>query len=129
MAHYLSPEWIASLDHVASNHQGLDALVGSVQLVIQQEVSEGPDGDALWHVDIGGGKVRVLPGRATAPDVTFRQDYETAVSIGNGELSAQTAFMKGRLTVSGDVTKLMDHQETFASLDDVFAQIRADTTY
>ncbi len=44
------------------------------------------------------------------PDVTVAQSYETASAISKGELNTQTAFMTGKLKVSGNLAKLMMHQ-------------------
>ena len=44
------------------------------------------------------------------PDVTVRQSYETATAISKGELNTQTAFMTGKVKVSGNLAKLMMHQ-------------------
>jgi putative sterol carrier protein len=44
------------------------------------------------------------------PDVTVKQSYDTATAISKGELNTQTAFMTGKLKVSGNLAKLMMHQ-------------------
>ena len=95
-----------------------------MSLVVQQTVTDGPEGDAAWHVVVDDGAVSVRPGEAPEPDVTFRQSYETAAAIGRGELSAQTAFMIGKLRVGGNVELLMTHQGTFDGVEDVFEAVR-----
>jgi len=97
--------------------------------VVQQEVIGGPGGDARWHVRLDDGDVRVLPGAATRPDVVFHQDHATALAVARGELSAQSAFMIGKLQVRGDVNLLMAHHDLFDSVDDVFSTVRAATEY
>jgi putative sterol carrier protein len=39
-----------------------------------------------------------------------KQNYDTAAAIAKGELNTQTAFMTGKLKVSGNLAKLMMHQ-------------------
>ncbi len=129
MARFLAPEWIVELDRAAGADDGLRRATASVHLVVQQEVIGGPDGDASYHVVVDGGSVAVHGGRAEAPDVTFTQDHATAVAIGRGELSAQAAFMVGRLRVDGDVGLLMRHAAAFDDVDDTFAPVRATTEY
>jgi SCP-2 sterol transfer family len=126
---YLSPEWIAALDDAARADPALAAATHDVVLVVQQEVDGGPDGDAHWHVRLDHGDVRVLVGPAERADVVFRQDHATALAVARGELSAQTAFMIGKLRVSGDVDLLMAHHDLFDSVDDVFTAVRAVTEY
>jgi putative sterol carrier protein len=43
-------------------------------------------------------------------DVTVKQSYDTATDIAKGDLNTQTAFMTGKLKVSGNLAKLMMHQ-------------------
>ncbi len=49
-------------------------------------------------------------GTLDGADVTVKQSYDTAVAIFKGELNTQTAFMTGKLKVSGNLAKLMMHQ-------------------
>ncbi|MCH8984833.1 MAG: SCP2 sterol-binding domain-containing protein [Acidobacteria bacterium] len=49
-------------------------------------------------------------GTLDGADVTVKQSYDTAVAISKGELNTQTAFMTGKLKVSGNLAKLMMHQ-------------------
>jgi putative sterol carrier protein len=49
-------------------------------------------------------------GSTEGADVTVKQSYETAAAISKGELNTQTAFMTGKLKVSGNLAKLMMHQ-------------------
>ena len=82
-----------------------------------------------YHVDVHADAVRITPGIASDPTVTFIQDWETAAAIGRGELSAQGAFMAGRIRVRGDLPRLVECGGVFGSLDDVLADLRAQTTY
>ena len=129
MPAFLSPEWVAELDRAASADPGLAAATADVALTVQQTVIEGPNGDQSWHVSVDHGAVRVLAGPADAPDVTFTQDYATAVAVGTGELSAQAAFMLGKLLVGGTVDLLVQHRDAFDGIDDIFAEARSTTTY
>ena len=53
-------------------------------------------------------------GDLEAADVTVAQSYDTATAISKGELNTQTAFMTGKLKVSGNLAKLMMHQSAIA---------------
>ncbi|HVX16798.1 MAG TPA: SCP2 sterol-binding domain-containing protein [Acidimicrobiales bacterium] len=140
MATFLSPEWVDELDRAASASGALATATKDIALTVQQIVTAdaaSPNGDAsqhpgrgaAWHVIVDHGLVRVRPGQSNRPDVTFTQDRATAVRVGRGELSAQAAFMLGKLRVDGDVALLMTHHVAFAGLDDVFADVRTSTTY
>jgi putative sterol carrier protein len=63
------------------------------------------------------------------PDVTFTQDRATAAAIASGELSAQSAFMAGRLRMGGDLRAVLDRSQDLTALDDVFASARPTTDW
>lgn len=129
MAKYLSPEWIDDLDAAASASEPLRLATEDVDLVVQQRVLAGPDGDVEFHVVADHGDVSVRPGPSARADVTFTQDHDTATAIGRGELSAQAAFMVGKLRVGGDIERLLAHRSAFAGIDDVFDEVRSRTTW
>src|SRR5947207_4842274 len=106
----------------------LATAAADVRVTVQQMVTGGPDGDVAYHVDIDHGAVRVTAGEADEPTVTFIQSWDTAAAIARGELSAQGAFMTGLIRVRGDLPKLVEHGSVFGGVDDVLAELRAQTT-
>lgn len=94
-----SDEWIAAFEAVVADAGACD----DAGLVVQQELT---DTGATWHVVVSDGGARVATGRHPRPDVTFSQDLATATAINSGDLSAQQAFIDGRLRVRGDVGRL-----------------------
>jgi putative sterol carrier protein len=121
---FLSPEWIEALDQAAAARPVGAAAVALAPIVVEHDV----DGDR-YHVVVEGGRVRVVAGASRAATVTFASDRETATAIARGELSAQRAFMAGRLRIGGDVTALTLTQGVFAELHDLFAPVRAQTEF
>ena len=67
-----------------------------------------------YYLSAGGGNATVAVGDLDGADVTVKQSYETAAAIAQGELNTQTAFMTGKLKVSGNLAKLMMHQNAIA---------------
>lgn len=124
---FLTPAWLAALDQAARAHS--ESVASDVELVVEQRVTGTPDGEVVFHVSIHQGEVSVTPGPAVDPGISFSQDYETARAIAAGIESAQRAFMTGRLQVGGDLRILLEHQESLAALDDMFATVRADTDH
>lgn len=135
MATFLSSEWLDELDQAACASQALQSATADISLTVQQVVTGGNGGNrdtnesTAYHVVVDHGSVRIRPGHADHFDVSFTQDRETATAVGRGDLSAQAAFMLGKLRVGGNVSLLMAHQATFAGIDDVFAEVRDRTTY
>jgi putative sterol carrier protein len=126
VAVFLSAEWVAALDAAATG----SSVPNGLRLVVQQIVPDGDGGgEVAYAVRIADGTVRVASGRADDADVTFTQDRATAAAIATGELSAQAAFIDGRLRVGGDLSALLEHTAALAALDDVFASARAATVW
>lgn len=153
MLPFLSDAWLAALDDAARSDQHLRETTAGLELVVEQritgtevgdssadaasgsgEVPAGPgdvspgSGEVVYHVTIDDGTVRITPGPADSPDIRFTQDHDTATGIASGRVSAQRAFMTGRLQVGGDLQLLVEQADVLAALTDVFAQVRADTT-
>lgn len=129
MARYLSPEWFDEINAAAGAAAELsDAAVG-LRLVIQQVVTDGPEGDVRYAVRVEDGRVTVVPGEAADAAVTVTEDHATATAVACGELAAPAAFMTGRIRVTGDTGVLMEAQPALHRLDAVFAGVRERTTY
>lgn len=130
MTEFATVEWIAELDTAVAASVPLSEASKDISIVVRQTVTDMPTGgDFSWHVTIDSGTCRVLSGPGTTVDVTFTQDHATAQAIAAGTLSAQAAFMLGKLRMGGNVAKLMEYASAFNALDDVFTQVRANTTY
>ena len=97
--------------HTAKAVASLDgSLIGNdVDFTLEQVITE--DGAIVghYHLVLAAGTAAVHPGPAESADITIKQDAETARAIRNGTLHAQGAFLKGRLAVDGDITKLLEH--------------------
>jgi putative sterol carrier protein len=126
---YLTEEWFDTAQRALAANSPLTEAASNVQLTVQQVVTGGPDGDITYHVDVDHGNVRVASGEASEPTVTFIQSWDTASAVGQGELSAQGAFMTGLIRVRGDLPKLVEHGAVFGGVDDVLADLRSQTTY
>ena len=60
----------------------------------------------------GGSEVTVQEGKSEQADVTLSIDQDTAALIQEGSLSTEEAFLRGLLTVDGDVALLVNiHDE------------------
>jgi putative sterol carrier protein len=126
---YLTHEWLEAAQLAAESDTALAAATKDVHLTVQHVVTGGPGGDATFHVAIDDGRVHVVSGTVADATVTFIQDWDTASAISRGELSAQGAFMAGRVRVRGDLPKLIEYGNVFGEVGDVFARLRTSTTY
>lgn len=124
VAQFLTDAWIDALDA-----SGAQASVSPDLTVVVQQVVVDDDHEVAYVIRVGDGRVRVASGRDDTADVSFTQDRATAGAIARGELSAQAAFMDGRLRVGGDLRGLLHHAAALSALEDVFGPARAATTW
>jgi putative sterol carrier protein len=71
------------------------------------------DGGGRWHADIDDGSLSVTEGAADAPTITITAGDEDWLSIVNGRLNPQMAFMTGKLKVHGDMGLAMRLQSIY----------------
>lgn len=107
---FLSEEWAQAVQGALNAHPGFKGAIANADLSLQFHVTEAPDGDVSYYLRASKGEAELALGEVENPDVTVTQNYETASAISRGELNTQTAFMTGKLKVSGNLAKLMMHQ-------------------
>ncbi len=110
MSKFLSEEWASDVSAAMAAHEGFKNALGAADLAIQFNVNDAPDGEVAYYLAADGGVSNLALGTLENPDITVAQSYETAAAISKGELNTQTAFMTGKLKVSGNLAKLMMHQ-------------------
>jgi putative sterol carrier protein len=110
MSKFLSEAWAQAVTAALSQHEGFRNAIGSNELGIQFETEDGPDGAVSYYLAAGGGSAHMALGELESPDVTVKMNYDTAAAVSKGDLNVQTAFMTGKLKVSGNLAKLMMHQ-------------------
>jgi hypothetical protein len=124
MPDFLSPEWISALDDAARTSDRLAAIGKDDAFVVEQRVTDAPDGEACYHARLGPDGARVVQGPAPSPDVILVTDYETALALHRGETNAQRAIAAGRMKLRGHVELLLRRADALAALGDVFSATR-----
>jgi putative sterol carrier protein len=122
VAEFLSDEWLDELGAAAGTVTVDDE---DLRLVVQQVVARGDLDAVTYHLRVEGGRLSVIPGPAAEADLTFWLDRDTALAIHRGELSAQTAFLEGRLRVDAPRPDALTGLGALTALDDVFRAARA----
>ncbi len=110
MSKFLTEEWASDVTAALNAHEGFRNAIGTADLAIQFNVSDSPEGEVDYYLHAGGGSATMGLGTLEGADVTVKQTYDTATAVSKGELNTQTAFMTGKLKVSGNLAKLMMHQ-------------------
>jgi hypothetical protein len=126
---YLSLDWIDELTRVVADDDALRALADEHEIGVTQVVSDGPEGDVTYHLQVGAGVASFGPGAAEPEHVRMEQTWDTAVAVATGELNAQEAFVNGRIRLFGDQQRLLSAQPVFGALDAVFTDVRERTDY
>ena len=114
MSKFLSEEWANAVTAALNSHDGYKNAIGAADLAIQFETEDGPDGEVNYYLSSSAGSSSMALGDIQDADVTVKQSYDTATAISKGDLNTQTAFMTGKLKVSGNLAKLMMHQNAIA---------------
>ena len=92
---------------------GDDAFVTSIaniNLGLQFNVTEGPEGDIDYYLNVSDGAATMAMGELEGADVSIASTYETASALFKGELNTQMAFMTGQIKVAGNMAVLMMNQ-------------------
>lgn len=129
MVRYLSLAWIDALSREVAGSTELAALAKTHQIAVTQVVTDGPEGDVTYHLQVGDGGASFGAGPAENADVSMEQSWSTAKAVATGDLNAQEAFLRGLIRLTGNQQKLIDSQPVFAALDAVFTAVRDQTEY
>lgn len=126
---YLSLEWLEALTAEVDANAALQSLAPRHSIGVTQVVTGGPEGEVVYHLQVGDGAARFGAGAAEPEDVRMEQTWATAVGVATGALNAQEAFIKGHILLTGSQQRLVDAQPVFGALDTVFATVRERTEY
>ena len=126
MSQFLSEEWAREVTAALNSHEGFKNAIGAADLAIQFETEDGPDGSVNYYLKSSGGTSNMALGDLEDADVTVKQSYDTATAIAKGDLNTQTAFMTGKLKVSGNLAKLMMHQSAIQQWGAAVAELDVD---
>jgi hypothetical protein len=103
----LSPEWFSKVAELVERHGN---ATGQSDVVMNVVVTGDPSGaERKWHMGAQGGQAMWGEGLLERADITLTTDYATAreVFVSGDAAAGMTAFLSGRVTVQGDLTKLM----------------------
>lgn len=126
---YLSLDWLDELSARVAADDNLQQLAATHSIGVTQVVTDGPEGDVTYHLQVRDGAATFSAGAAEPEDVRMQQTWQTAVEVATGRLNAQEAFIKGRILLFGDQQALVAAQPVFGALDAVFSALRPLTDY
>ena len=123
---FLSQEWADAVTHAINSSEEFSAAAARHQAKVQQVVTGTPEGEKRYFFDLGEGSARVGLGAIDGPDATVSQTYETAVAISKRELHPQQAFMQGKLSIHGNLMKLLQLTSVLSALAHAVSSLDVD---
>lgn len=120
---FLSEEWITAARDIRSKYSHVEASAQiAVAVRINQTITDVPFGSGTIHAyfDTSGGGIQMELGSLENPDATVTTDYATARSIfvDQDPAASMQALMSGKVTVDGDMMKLLALQATIVNAGD-----------
>jgi putative sterol carrier protein len=119
---FLSPEWADQVKVALNADEAFRAAAGGAGATLQQVITA-PDGETHYWITIGGGAIDMGVGDVESPDATVTQSYQTAVGLAKSEISPVTAFMTGKIKVTGNMGMLLGLQGALTRLPAVMATL------
>lgn len=126
---YLSLAWIRELTREVAENAVLAELARDHTIGVTQVVTDGPEGDVTYHLQVADGVASFGAGAAEPEHVKMEQDWATATAVATGALNAHQAFITGKIRLFGDQQALIAAQPVFGALDAVFSTVRTRTRY
>lgn len=122
---FLSPEWIEAAQQIRSEYQDrVDAP--ELELSANVVVTEAPfdDSEIRGYVDSTPGGLSIELGELEDPEIVVTLPYEVAHSlfVGRQAEAVMEAFLRGRILVEGDVSKILQLQVPAGAKDDPLAR-------
>lgn len=104
MLRYLTQEWLDEYRALASAQPQREGASAAIQYVI----TDGPEGTVAYFWNVADGRlVEAQIGTLPDPDFTWTAPYEVQAAIQQGLTDANTAFMGGRVRVTGDMGRFI----------------------
>lgn len=105
---FLSDEWFVAVDEIRDQVGNLEVDGPARELVINVKIKDTPYGMVELHMKAG----KMERGLAEAAPTTINLPYDLAYAmfIAGDQSAGMTGFMSGKITVDGDMTKLMAMQ-------------------
>lgn len=129
MVQYLSDEWMDEAAAALAAAPAVTADGEAEPVLLQYEVTAAPGGKCSYALRFDSEGLGLEPGTHKDAAASFTLDYDIAAQIARGELSAQAAFMQGRLKLGGDVMVLVRQHAMLEGVDDALADLRSRTEF
>lgn len=111
---FLSGEWVQAINDALGSSEDFKKAAAGKNVKLQQVVTDVPNsGEVKYYFQLENGRPELALGELMDAEATLTQNYETATAISKQQLNPQSAFMQGKLKVSGNMMKLLQLQSVF----------------
>lgn len=119
---FLSAEWAAALKKELNANQAFRQAAAEKRATIQQVITD--DGvETHYWITIVDGEIDLGVGDVEGEDALITQSYDSAAALARGELSPVTAFLTGKLKVTGNMGLILGLQGALSQLPAAMAEI------
>lgn len=119
---FLSEEWAAALKKELNANQAFRQAAADKRATIQQVITD--DGvETHYWITIVDGEIDLGVGDVEGEDALITQSYDSAAALARGELSPVTAFLTGKLKVTGNMGMILGLQGALSQLPAAMAEI------
>jgi putative sterol carrier protein len=119
---FLSDEWAAALKQELNVNQAFRQAAADKRATIQQVITD--DGvETHYWITIVDGEIDLGVGDIEGEDALITQSYDSAAALARGELSPVTAFLTGKLKVTGNMGLILGLQGALSQLPAAMAEI------
>jgi putative sterol carrier protein len=119
---FLSDEWADALKTELNQSEEFRRAASGQQATIQQVITSA-DGDTKYWITIADGQIDLGTGDVSDQDATITQSYDSAAALARGELNPVTAFMTGKLKITGNMGMILGLQGVLSQLPAAMAKI------
>jgi putative sterol carrier protein len=112
---FLSTEWAEGLTSQLNASDAFREASAGQDATIQQIITGG-EGETHYWIRIADQTIDMGVGDADDADATITQSYETAVGLARSEVSPVTAFMTGKIKVSGNMGLILSLQGVLSQI-------------
>jgi putative sterol carrier protein len=119
---FLSEEWAVALKKELNENQAFRQAAAGKRATIQQVITD--DGvETHYWITIVDGTIDLGVGDVEGEDAEITQSYDSAAALARGELSPVTAFLTGKLKVTGNMGLILGLQGALSQLPAAMAEI------
>jgi putative sterol carrier protein len=122
---FLSEEWAAALKKELNENQAFRQAATGKRATIQQIITDNGIETHYW-ITIVDGEIDLGVGDVEGEDAQITQSYDSAAALARGELSPVTAFMTGKLKVTGNMGLILGLQGALSQLPAAMAEIEVE---